>query len=103
MPQLDHPGFIVKRVVDSEEGVVQAGFLKTQAEAFLLLDHNYATAQKRWELLQDLTNFVISDGAKQGIECISAWIPPSVESSFGKRLLELGFTKSPWPCYSLLL
>lgn len=103
LPYLRNPNFIVKQVAEVSGKVVQAGFLKRQAEAFVLVDHDYSTPGERWEILQDLTAHVVNAGAKEGIEHISAWIPPQVESSFGKKLLSLGFVRSPWPCYTLIL
>jgi hypothetical protein len=103
LPYLGNPNFIVKRVAEVSGKVVQAGFLKRQAEAFVLVDHNYSTPSERWEILQELAAHVVNGAAKENIECISAWIPPQVEASFGKKLLSLGFLKSPWPCYSLIL
>jgi hypothetical protein len=40
---------------------------------------------------------------RKGFEQITAFVPPEVEESFAKRLIELGFQKSPWSSFTLNL
>jgi hypothetical protein len=39
----------------------------------------------------------------RGIEQLSAWLPPDIDESFGKRMESMGFVKSPYVCWTLNL
>lgn len=103
MPDLLNPNFVVRLVADEGGKPVQAGFVKLTGEAYVLVDHNHATPQERNSLLGDLIAHGLSRAAAYGLEDVSAWIPPELEKSFGGRLKDLGWNKSPWACYSALL
>jgi hypothetical protein len=111
-PNLDNPLYIVK-LVGSENGrVVQGGFVKLTGEAYVLVDHNFDTPERRWEILQELTVKTLHEAAKpqfgtlalaNGLEDVSAWLPPALVKSFWPRLKSLGFEASPWQSYTALL
>jgi hypothetical protein len=111
-PNLDNPLYIVKLVGTEKNRVVQGGFIKLTGEAYVLVDHNYDTPEKRWEILQELTIKALHEAAKpnfgslalaEGLEDVSAWLPPSLVKSFWPRLKTLGFEPSPWQSYTALL
>lgn len=102
-PDLTDPLYIVKIVQEEKGRVVQAGFVRTIGECYIMADHDYATPERRWEIMQELIIQGLHDTAAKGIRDASCWLPPSLEKSFGPRLKSLGFLPSPWPCYSIIL
>lgn len=97
------PLFFMRKVLEDDGRIALASFLKLTAEAFLLVDHEYADPERRLLALQKLTACTLSEAAKKGVEDVTAWIPPHLDRSFGDRLVALGFAKSPWPSYSAVL
>ena len=102
-PPLQSANCIVKVVAEDSQGITQAGFVKLTGEAFVLVDHSRRSSQERWETLQRLVARGLKDSADYGIDDVSAWIPPEIEPSFGKRLEALGWIRSPWRNYTALL
>lgn len=103
MPDANHPLFLIKKVAVANNNPVMAAFTKLTAEQFLLVDHEWETPGERWAMLHHLRDAVVSAVDAQGIQDLTIWCPPKVEKSFGKRLEILGFVKSPWQSYSLIL
>lgn len=102
-PPLNNPNVVVQLVTEEAGSVVQFGCVKLTGEAFVLLDHDHSNPGERWTHLGDLAAMVLRGAAEKGIEDVSAWIPPSLCDSFGKRLEALGAIRSPWPNYTFLL
>lgn len=103
-PNLRSPLNVVSLCATGSKGqVTQAGFIRLTGEAYVLVDHEAGKAQERWQSLQELVAKALASAAQCGIEDCSAWLPPEVEKSFGPRLMDLGWIKSPWPTYSVLL
>lgn len=100
---MNAPLFFMRRVIDDGGRIALASFLKLTAEAFVFVDHEYADPERRWLALQKLTASTLSEAAKKGVEDVTAWLPPTLDRSFGERLIALGFSKSPWPSYSATL
>lgn len=103
LPDVGHPLFLVKKVYEEEGHVALIAATKLTAEQYLLVDHAWKTPDSRWSALRQLRDAVVSDVDSRGLQDLTLWAPPQVEKSFGKRLQSLGFTKSPWPSYSLIL
>ncbi len=103
MPNLSSELMIVKICTEEGGKVVQFGGVKLTGEAFTLVDHDFATPEKRHFLLEQLISQGLRRSAEYGIEDVSAWLPPVVEKSFGPRLIEMGWIKSPWQNYTALL
>lgn len=98
------PLFLIRRVaLDSAGRIAMAAFVKLTSEPFLLVDHDSEDASARWEMLQALTRDVCRIAKEQGLEQLTCWVPPDVEGSFGKRLEQLGFQRSPWQSYTMNL
>lgn len=104
-PEFQNPLFIIKRVLEPNAGGRPAMgiFVKITSEVFLLLDHNIGTAEERWEWLKLITADMKRQAYIKGLEEISAWVPDDLVKSFGPRLQELGFQRSPWQSYTLLV
>jgi hypothetical protein len=103
MPDLQSNLFCVKLCAEKSGQVVQAGFIRLIGEAFVLVDHTCENPGERWKTLTDLTMRALAEAHIAGLESVSAWIPPEVEKSFGPRLMDLGWIKSPWQSYTALL
>jgi hypothetical protein len=97
------PLFFMRKILEDDGKVALASFLKLTAEAFVFVDHEHATPERRWLALQKLTACTLSEAAKKGVEDVTAWIPPHLDRPFGERLIALGAIKSPWSSYSFLL
>lgn len=91
-----NPLFFVREVAERAGRVEQAVFLKIQGEAFLLVDHDAGTPEERWTMLRALAERGFERARGFGIEQVSAWLPPEIEKSFGRRIKELGFERSRW-------
>jgi hypothetical protein len=100
---LANPLFIEKEVVEIDGQVAMMGFLKITSEVFFLVDHKIGTPEQRWQWLREGTEHLKQLAWKRGLEQITAFVPPEIEDTFAKRLLDLGFVKSPWQSYTLNL
>lgn len=103
LPDFDDPLFVVKQVVELEGKVALGAFIRLIGEAYLLLDHNAGTPEERWQALRALTDTLEAEARLKGLTEYSCWVPNELAKSFGGRLEELGFIKSPWVCYSKIL
>ena len=101
---VSNPLFMIKAVCEAPDGKpAMMAFCKLTGEIFLLLDHEVGTPEDRWKWLQDFKEWFAHEAWRNGIEQISAWLPIDIEDSFGRRMIELGFKKSPYICYTLNL
>ena len=103
LPNLASPLFVVKKVAENGSGPAVAGFLRLTGEIFILIDHSKGTPESRWEALQELCAQGLNEAANLGLDCATAWLPPEIEKSFGGRLIDLGFQRSPWPSFSAII
>lgn len=98
-----NPLFVVKEVFEHEGAPVLMSFLKITSELYLLVDHTVGTPADRWEWLKAFKEHMKVEAWRLGLDQMSCWIPPEIDKAFSKRLLELGFIKSPYVCYTLLI
>lgn len=103
LPNLDSPLVSVKEVCRADGGKVIGGCaVKLIGEAYLWVDPE-APVRERVMAIAHLTRKATMEARRLNIEDISAWIPPDIEPRFAHLLTELGWRKSPWPCWSRLL
>lgn len=95
--------FIEKTVLEIDGKITMMSFLKVTSEVFVLVDHKQGTPEERWEWMKELKLYMQQQAWKHGLDQMTAFIPPEVEESFGKRLLELGFLKSAYVPYTLVI
>ena len=95
-----NPLFVVSEIVEENGEPVLGGFIKLTSEAFLIVDHAAGTPEQRWEWLMALTSRCSDLAYARGLDEFSAWIPPEILDSFEKRLVDLGFVRSPWVCFT---
>jgi hypothetical protein len=103
MPELGNPLFLVRRVLEHEGQPAMVYLLKGTLEIYFFVDHAQGTPEERWEWLQRFAEDARQQGFEKGVDALTCWVPSEVERSFEKRLLELGFLKSPWQSYTLPL
>lgn len=101
---IKNPLFMIRAVCESPEGrPAIMCFCKLQGELFLLIDHTVGTAEDRWKWLQEFKEWMAHEAWRNGLEQLTAWVPPNIDKSFAKRLKEMGFQKSPYECWTLNL
>jgi len=100
---VSNPLFVTAAVYEHDGKAALMGFLKITSEAYLLIDHTIGTPEERWAWLQEGMEHLKFEGWKRGLEQITCFVPPEIEESFAKRLIDLGFQKSPWQSYTLNL
>lgn len=98
-----NPLFVVKRVYEVDGKTAMICFLKLRSELYFFIDHTVGTPQERWEWLKDFTEDMRQQAWKFGLDQMTAFVPPDVDESFKKRLVELGFQRSPWVPYTMNL
>jgi hypothetical protein len=98
-----NPLFIVKRVCEFEGQIAMLCFVKLRTELYLYVDHNVGTPEQRWEWLQAFTEDIKQQAWKLGLDQLTAFVPPDVDESFAKRMVELGFERTKWIPYSMNL
>jgi hypothetical protein len=103
LPPVESPLLFVKLVAEEDGKVTQAGFVKLTGEAYVLVDHEHGTAERRFETLRYIVAHGLNTASREGLQDVSCWLPPEVQQSFGARLESLGFIKSPWQSYTALL
>jgi len=96
-----NPLFVVKSVYEHEGKPALMSFLKITSELYLLVDHAVGTPEQRWEWLQEFKEHMKREAWRLGLEQMTCFVPPDIETSFEKRLRDLGFVKSPWQSYTL--
>jgi hypothetical protein len=92
-----------KAYVDDKGQTAMIAATKVTGELYLVLDHEWSDAPARWAALQELRDAVVNEASARGFDCLTLFCPPDLEKSFSKRLIALGFIKSPWQSYSLIL
>ena len=100
-PDLNDPLFLVKAVVEQDGKPVITSFLRGTSEVFVLVDHTHGTPEQRWAWMQELTEHMKQEAYRLGLDEMTCWVPPALDKSFGRRLIELGFQRSPWQSYTL--
>ena len=103
LPSFENPLFVVKRIFEAEGEVAIGAFCKCNAEIFLLMNHKIGTPEERWTWLKELAGDIKREAWNRGLEDLTLWLPPELETSFSKRLIELGYQPSRWTSWTLKL
>lgn len=98
-----NPLFVINRVLepDGMKKPAMGVFVKITSEVYLLLDRALGTPEERWKWLVEITADMRLQAYRKGLEEITCWLPVELEKSFGPRIVDLGFQKSPWQSYTL--
>ncbi len=81
--------------------ITMAILQRLTAETYLLHDPAAGTPRIRWERFLALHDAARSDAAARGLDDVQAFLPPRIAQAIGRRLMRLGWTRDPWPCFSL--
>jgi|SRR5665213_478111 len=100
LPQTDNPLFVLGQVVEMNGKLAIAVNVKLNGELFLTLDHTAGTPEELWNALQELNKSLCDAAYTRGLDQLTAWLPPEMDESFGKRMAEMGFIRSPWTCWT---
>ena len=103
MPDPTDPLMLAKLVVEQDGKPVMATFLRASSEIYVLVDHQHGTPEERWQWMQELKDHLAREAWRLGLDQMTCFVPPEIEQSFAKRLMQLGFQRSPWQSYTLNL
>lgn len=93
-PDLDSALFVVRKVVELDGKVIAAGFLRVEAEAYLLLDKSdWGNALEKFAAIEAVQTEALVEAWVKGLDNCVCWVPKEVNSSFAKRLIQLGWTQ----------
>jgi hypothetical protein len=95
--------FIGKELLEVEGDPVMMSFLRITGELFVLVDHTKGTPEKRWAWMKELKEHMVGIANKNGLDQLTAFVPVELEESFAKRLLDMGFVKSRFIPYTLVI
>jgi len=103
LPESFGPLFCVRKAVVDEKGeVVALATVKLVGEAFFWANPEISTLTRAKSV--SLLNMECAKAARTlGLEQVSCWIPDRIARCFGKVLEKLGWRKSPWCNWSILL
>lgn len=100
LPSLSGEEFFSRRVVGDGEGVGMAAFLKLTAEAYLICNPKWRNPAWRFEALRQLSMQCNDDARRKKVTEVTAFLPPPMVSTFGRRLGKLDWKKvrNDWQC-----
>ena len=99
LPNLDAKEFVIRAVIENGRGVDSALFLRKTAEAYLFMDFG-GTPHDRMDRLKIFDKEIPPLAEKMAISEVYCAVPPKLERQFGRRLIQLGWTREPWPIFS---
>lgn len=95
-PNLDSRAFVVKQVLESDGRVCMAILLRLTSEAYFLHDPLAGTPRERWQRFLELHDATNTAAFVAGFDDVHAFLPPTVDKAFGRRLRRLGWVDEPW-------
>ena len=99
-PQVADPIYLTRLVVeDDKQRLVMASLVRLTSEVYLLHDPDVNTPRERFKHVLALHRATEQDAWRRGLQDAHAFLPPQVESSFGRRLRRLGWVRDPWASY----
>lgn len=100
-PDISSPLFFQKAVAEENGEISGAAAIRLIGEAFLWLADGSKIRKGR--VLSSIYPIIGGKAKENGLEDVSAWIPPQIEPDFSEALHGIGFVPSPWPCWSMKL
>lgn len=100
MPDLSSPLIKCPVVVEDEGKIVAAGFLRLEAEAYLLMQPGI-DPRVGWDAMRMMQGAVIKRAIALGIDTFVAYVPDCIGKMFHKRMTKLGWLRAregwtPW-------
>lgn len=103
LPQEFGPLFPIRKAVVEENGqIVAAATVKLVSEAFLWVNDKFS-GLRRAHALKMLSESCSAEAKRLGLEEVSCWVPPKIAQCFARILVKLGWRKSPWPNFTIVL
>jgi hypothetical protein len=90
----------VEKLFCHDDKIVMAAILRPTTEAYVICDPEWKTPWFRWQALQELHDAVLRECREKGIEDTQAVLDPPIEKAFGRRLLQLGWSRHLGTLYS---
>jgi hypothetical protein len=102
LPALSGEEFFSRRVIEGDNAIGMAAFLRLTAEAYLVCDPSWRNPAWRVEALRQLSLQCNSDARDKGVIEVEAFLPPQVATKFGLRLKRMGWVRARdgWVSYS---
>ena len=93
----DWGNMVVSCVIERDEEITMATFLRPTAETFLLMNEG----RKRDQLADLLITHreMVAPMKRNGLTDTHAWLPPVVDRDFGKLLKNIGWKQQLWNSY----
>lgn len=98
-PEISSPLFFQKAIAEKNGEITGAGAIRLIGEAFLWI--RGCNSIEKGRALALIYPELRMKASKNGLEDVSAWIPPHIEESFAPILEGMGFSKSPWASWSI--
>lgn len=100
LPDLDAPSMLVRAVVEENGRVTHAAFLRKTSEAYWIFNPGESKRERLARLLV-LSKELVAPAARAGLEDVHAFLPPQiVDTKLHRTLLNRGWVKPLWVCYS---
>lgn len=99
LPDIDADTMLVRTVIEENQGITHAAFLRKTAEAYWLFDP--AEGRKRDKAGRFLIiHKELNRLAKEaGFEDVHCWLPNDIAKRFEGTLFHLGWERPLWTCY----
>ena len=100
LPSLSREEFFSRRIIGDGQEIGMGAFLKLTAEAYLICDPKWRNPAWRFEALRQLSMQSNTDARSAGVTEVTAFLPPKMVKTFGRRLGKLGWEKvrNDWQC-----
>ena len=102
LPEWNPLYFVRKAVVDDNGAVVAMATVRLVGEAYLWVDGEIS-ALERAKSVKMLNEACAQESSKAGLDCVSCWIPDRIAKCFSSVLEKLGWQKSRWRSWSIVL
>ncbi len=103
LPRSFGPLYCIRKVVCDVDGkVIAMATVKLVSEAFFFTDPD-SSSIVRARGLKILHEECYQAAKEMGLEEVSCWIPAKIAGYFSKTIQKLGWLKSPWRCWTLLI
>lgn len=103
LPDLDAKPMLVRSVIEEHGRVTHAVFLRKTCEAFWIFNPAESKRERLGKFLV-FSKELLGEGGpadRAGFEDLHAFLPPKiVNEQLHRTLLNLGWEKPLWPCYS---
>lgn len=98
--QPDWNRVVLGGIVERDGTIQMAAMMRKTVEVYLLIDPEAGRKRDKLANLLMLHRELIAPSQRLGVDDWHCWLPPDIEAGFGKLLMNLGWKKPLWPCFS---